>query len=247
MQLDIRQIKKVFRHNGLTSTILQDVSLSVAQGEFVVVVGPSGCGKTTLLRIIAGLLPSDGGRVVMTPQLSAGLVPIVWQEHRLYPWRTVYDNIRLGMEIGGWPLNKQHQRTMSLLQLVALENFASHYPYQLSGGMSQRVALARALAVEPSLLLMDEPFSSTDYLTRRRIQAEVKAILNRLNISTLFVTHDIDEAVRLADRVVVLSSAPSVVLGECVPKTVNERETAKQKILSWLADSADYPRQSTGL
>ncbi len=246
MQLDVRQIKKVFRHNGVARTVLQDVSLSVTQGECVVVIGPSGCGKTTLLRIIAGLLQSDAGRVVMTPQLSAGLVPIVWQEHRLYPWRTVYDNIRLGMEISSWPIREQHQRTTSLLKLVALETFASHYPHQLSGGMSQRVALARALAVEPSLLLMDEPFSSTDYLTRRRIQADVKAILNRLKISTLFVTHDIDEALRLADRVVVLSSAPSVVLGECILKTFNDRETAKQKILFWLADSIDHQSQSIG-
>ncbi len=190
---------------------LQDIDLVVERGEFIAVVGPSGCGKTTFLRIVAGLEPASAGEVkldgrpVSGPGLDRGFV---FQTDNLLPWRTVFANAIIGREVAGQVGPAERQRTMELLKLVGLEGFESYHPRQLSGGMRQRVNLARALAIDPEILLMDEPFSSLDAQTREIMQTELMRIWEAGRKTVLFVTHQIDEAVFLADRVIVFARRP---------------------------------------
>ena len=190
---------------------LQDIDLVVERGEFIAVVGPSGCGKTTFLRIVAGLEPASAGEVkldsrpVSGPGLDRGFV---FQTDNLLPWRTVFANAIIGREVAGQVGPAERQRTMELLKLVGLEGFESYHPRQLSGGMRQRVNLARALAIDPEILLMDEPFSSLDAQTREIMQTELMRIWETGRKTVLFVTHQIDEAVFLADRVFVFARRP---------------------------------------
>jgi NitT/TauT family transport system ATP-binding protein len=191
--------------------VLEDIDLAVAPGEFVSFVGPSGCGKTTLLRIIAGLESADRGDIridgnrVAKPGMDRGFV---FQADSLLPWRTVFDNAFIGLEVNGARGAEARSRTESLLGLVGLKGFEKYYPRQLSGGMRQRVNLARALAVNPEVLLMDEPFSALDAQTREIMQSELMRIWSTGRKTVLFITHQIDEAVFLSDRVVVLSRRP---------------------------------------
>jgi NitT/TauT family transport system ATP-binding protein len=207
MKLTIRGISKAFD----ALQVLADIELSVAAGEFVSLVGPSGCGKTTLMRIVAGLEGADRGeiriddRVVTRPGIDRGFV---FQSDSLLPWRTVMDNAVIGLEVNGTRAAEARSRTESLLRLVGLKGFEKYYPRQLSGGMRQRVNLARALAVDPEVLLMDEPFSALDAQTREIMQTELTRIWSSGKKTVLFVTHQIDEAVYLSDRVVVFSRRP---------------------------------------
>jgi NitT/TauT family transport system ATP-binding protein len=182
--------------------VLKDLSLEVRRGEFVALVGPSGCGKTTLLNVCSGYLALTTGMVH-----RAGRVRMVFQQDGLFPWRTVGENIRLGLRHVGEA--ERRGRTEALLALIGLGGFEGHYPHQLSGGMRQRVELARALAGDTDLLLMDEPFSSLDYLTRLRMRAELARLLREQPRTVVLVTHDIEEAAQLADRVLVLSERPA--------------------------------------
>ena len=190
---------------------LQDIDLVVERGEFIAVVGPSGCGKTTFLRIVAGLEPASAGEVkldsrpVSGPGLDRGFV---FQTDNLLPWRTVFANAIIGREVAGQVGPAERQRTMELLKLVGLEGFESYHPRQLSGGMRQRVNLARALAIDPEILLMDEPFSSLDAQTREIMQTELMRIWEQGRKTVLLVTHQIDEAVFLSDRVLVFARRP---------------------------------------
>ncbi|GAB3328098.1 ABC transporter ATP-binding protein [Haloplanus salinarum] len=193
---------------------LADVSFSVAEGEFCCVVGPSGCGKTTLLRAIAGLDDPDGGSIlvggdpVTDPGLDRGMV---FQEYALFPWRTVRGNIRFGLDRPACDCPDCEGRVRELIDLVGLDGFEDAYPKELSGGMKQRVGIARALAPDPEILLMDEPFGSVDARTRDRLHAELLDIWTQTGQTVVFVTHDIDEAVTLADRVVVMDADPGTV------------------------------------
>ncbi|MFZ9986513.1 MAG: ABC transporter ATP-binding protein [Candidatus Nanopelagicales bacterium] len=194
-------------------TALQDVNLSVDSGEFVSLIGPSGCGKSTLLRVIADLTDATRGEM-----LVAGVTPhearqkqlygMAFQQAALFDWRTVRKNVELPLELMGWGKDKRQQRSMELLDMVQLADFAEHRPWQLSGGMQQRVAIARSLAVDPPLLLMDEPFGALDEMTRERMQNELLRIRRETGKSIIFVTHSIPEAVYLSDRVVVMSPRP---------------------------------------
>jgi NitT/TauT family transport system ATP-binding protein len=190
---------------------LQDINLAVERGEFIALVGPSGCGKTTFLRIVAGLEPASSGevtldgRAVRSPGADRGFV---FQSDNLLPWRTVFANAIIGREVAGHVGPAERQRTMELLKLVGLEGFEHYHPRQLSGGMRQRVNLARALAIDPEVLLMDEPFSSLDAQTREIMQTELMRIWEDGRKTVLFVTHQIDEAVFLADRVLVFARRP---------------------------------------
>jgi len=190
---------------------LQDINLAVERGEFIALVGPSGCGKTTFLRIVAGLEPASSGEVtldghaVRSPGADRGFV---FQSDNLLPWRTVFANAIIGREVAGRVGAAERQRTMELLKLVGLEGFEHYHPRQLSGGMRQRVNLARALAIDPEILLMDEPFSSLDAQTREIMQTELMRIWEDGRKTVLFVTHQIDEAVFLADRVLVFARRP---------------------------------------
>jgi NitT/TauT family transport system ATP-binding protein len=194
-----------------TLEALRNVDLAIGKGEFIALVGPSGCGKTTLLRIVAGLEQASSGtvkldgRLVTEPQRDRGFV---FQTDNLLPWRTVLANAMIGPEIGGQSGAELRRRILALLELVGLGGFENYYPRQLSGGMRQRVNLARALAVDPEILLMDEPFSALDAQTREIMQTELLRIWEEGRKTVLFVTHQIDEAVYLADRVVVLARRP---------------------------------------
>jgi NitT/TauT family transport system ATP-binding protein len=190
---------------------LRSIDVAVEQGEFIAVVGPSGCGKTTFLRIVAGLEPATSGAVLLDGQPlrgPGGNRGFVFQNDSLLPWRTVLANALIGPEVAGQVGDKERQRTLDLLKLVGLAGFEKYYPRQLSGGMRQRVNLARALAIDPDVLLMDEPFASLDAQTREIMQTELLRIWEQGRKTVLFVTHQIDEAVFLADRVLVFARRP---------------------------------------
>ena len=214
--LEIKRLGKTYGIGEKATHAIGDVSFTVADGEFVCVVGPSGCGKTTLLKCIAGLLqPSHGeivlrGRVVTSPPEEMALV---FQEYSrsLFPWMTVRENVQLPLRHKSLNRDERRRLVEEALEEVGLTRFVDHYPWQLSGGMQQRVAIARALAYQPSILLMDEPFASVDAQTRDDLEDLVLQVHKDYGVTILFVTHDIDESVYLADRIVVLTHAPTEV------------------------------------
>jgi NitT/TauT family transport system ATP-binding protein len=194
--------------------VLRSISTEIKRGEFVSIVGPSGCGKTTFLRIVGGLEKANSGQVKLDDRLIEGPGSdrgFVFQQDNLLPWRTVLANTEIGPEIGGYRNPEQRKKTLDLLKLVGLSGFENYYPRQLSGGMRQRVNLARALAVDPDLLLMDEPFSALDAQTREIMQTELLRIWEEGRKTVLFVTHQIDEAVYLSDRVFVFARRPGLI------------------------------------
>ena len=211
MELRIKNVYKTFAaKNGKKLQVLEDINLTLKDEEFVALVGPSGCGKSTLLNITAGLLEPDRGTVSFAdiePEAKPSL-SIVFQETGLFPWRNVYDNIAFGLEAGGVPKEQWPERIAHYLELVGLRGFEKSFPHQLSGGMRQRVGIARALVIHPDLLLMDEPFSALDAQTRTIMQEELVDLWEKTRLTTLYVTHNIQEAVMLADRVVLLSRRP---------------------------------------
>ena len=207
----VDSVSKRYESERQSVQALSGVQFTVETGEFVCLVGPSGCGKTTLLRAIAGLeAPTKGavvidGEVVEGPGTNRGMV---FQEYGLFPWLTVQENVCFGLERQGMGRERCDNRCYEMLDLVGLDGFADAYPKELSGGMKQRVAVARALAVDPDILLMDEPFGSVDAQTRERLHAELLDIWQETGKTTLFVTHEVNEAVLLADRVLVMSAEP---------------------------------------
>jgi NitT/TauT family transport system ATP-binding protein len=190
---------------------LGGVDLAVMDGEFVSIVGPSGCGKTTFLSVVDGLIPATSGRILVDGQPVAKPGPdraVVFQDASLLPWRTVLNNVLYGLECQGVRARAARERAAHFIRMVGLANFEHHYPYELSGGMQQRVNLARALVMDPKILLMDEPFASLDAQTRELMQEELLRIWAKARKTVLFVTHQIDEAIYLSDRVVVFSGRP---------------------------------------
>jgi NitT/TauT family transport system ATP-binding protein len=205
--------KSFAAHGEVVTTALSGIDLEIRQGEFVSLIGPSGCGKSTLLRIIGDLTQPTGGTVTVNGKSAAAArrgreYGIVFQAPVLFDWRRVEDNVRLPLELLGMGRAEREERAGEMLRLVELTDFARHYPYQLSGGMQQRVAIARALALEPALLLMDEPFGALDEMTRERMNSEVLRIWEKTGTTIVFVTHSIPEAVFLSSRVVVMSHRP---------------------------------------
>lgn len=195
-------------------TVLSGVTFDVGPGEIVSVVGPSGCGKTTLLRCVAGLAAPSGGTVSIAGQPVTEPPPgvgVVFQHFGLFPWKTVFGNVAYGLTVRGVPRREAEPRVRELIGMVGLEGFERSYPHQLSGGMQQRAGLARALAIEPRVLVMDEPFASLDAQTRDLLQLEMLRILDQRPAATIFVTHSIDEAVLMGDRIVILTGHPGSV------------------------------------
>ena len=213
-EIMLKDIGMVYRTNdGRDVTALTGVTLDIEKGEFVSLVGPSGCGKTTLLRIIADLLTPSSGDIKISGESphDARLkrkYGIVFQSAVLYEWRTVKKNIMLPLEIMHVPQKEQNERAEKMLELVGLTEFANHYPHQLSGGMQQRVGIARALAIQPEILLMDEPFSALDEFTREKLHIDLLKIWRKTNKTIVFVTHNIQESFFLSDKVCVLSPHP---------------------------------------
>jgi NitT/TauT family transport system ATP-binding protein len=212
--VEIAGLNKIF-NAGKPNAVeaLVDVDLRIAPGEFVSLIGPSGCGKSTLLRLIANLLEPSSGTVLVNGKPAATArqdqdYGMAFQQSGLFEWRSVVRNIELPLELKGWDKAKRRARAMEMLELVKLGDFASHMPWQLSGGMQQRVAIARALAAHPPLLLMDEPFGALDEMTREHMQSELLQICARTSTTVVFVTHSIPEAVYLSNRVVVMSPRP---------------------------------------
>ena len=208
-KLIIHDVNKSFVVNGQSVDVLKDINLEIEEGEFVVIVGHSGCGKSTLLKMIAGLEKNDtgilsvDGKEIDGPGMDRGMI---FQEHRLFPWMSIEKNVQLGLK----GLSKEEKRKLSdqYLELVKLSEFKKAYPSQLSGGMSQRAAIARSLVSQPEILLLDEPFGALDALTKIELQEEMLKIRERFHNTMIMVTHDIEEAVYLADRIVVMSARP---------------------------------------
>jgi NitT/TauT family transport system ATP-binding protein len=216
--LRIHDVSHHFELGGQPLPVLERISLDVKPGEFVALLGPSGCGKSTLLRLVAGLELPRSGRLLMNGAAIDGPDPsrvVVFQDPTLFPWRTVRANVALGLEARGL-LRSHRARTEDALRLVGLSGFADAYPHQLSGGMAQRAALARALVNDPSLLILDEPLGRLDSLTRIAMQSELVSLWQRTGFTALLVTHDVEEALFLANRVVVLSERPAYVKAEVV-------------------------------
>jgi len=248
-KIKIENLRKVFEVRGGGNVVaLNDVSFSVREGEFVCIVGPSGCGKTTLLKIIAGLERPTSGVVTLDGKPVSGPGRdrcMVFQEYALFPWRTVLKNITFGLENLGIPKEERLKIAKRYIELVGLQGFEDRYPHELSGGMKQRVGIARALAIEPEVLLMDEPFGSLDAQTRNMLQKELLEIWEKTQKTILFVTHSVDEAVFLADKIVVLSARPAVVkeilevdLSRMRDRTSQEFNEVRSKVLRILQEEA---------
>ena len=206
----IERLSKTFRADGNEIAVLNDVTLDVREGELVCILGPSGCGKSTLLNIVGGFVPPTSGVVTIDGELVKGPDPrrvFVFQERGVFPWLTVEGNIGFG--ISGLPSQQKAERIAHYVRLVGLDGFEHAYPQELSGGMKQRVEVARALAVNPDVLYLDEPFGALDSITRLQMRSELLRIWQRERKTVLFVTHDIEESVQLADRVVVMSARPA--------------------------------------
>ena len=228
--LRVRGVSQNF-HNGKSSLVALDgLSLEVAQGEFACLLGASGCGKSTLLNLIVGLYHLSAGSI----EVDGRRVSLMFQEPALFPWLSAQQNVEMGMRFRGVPPGRRRARARELLELVHLNGFSDRRPHELSGGMCQRVALARALAQEADVLLMDEPFGALDAMTRDVLHDELEAIWARTGVTILFVTHNVREAVRLGDRVVLLSSRPGRVVAE-FPVTIPRPRRIDSPIVSQAA------------
>src|SRR5437016_12605544 len=218
--LEVQRLSKRYRQlGGETTVAIENISCQIESGEFVSFVGPSGCGKTTLLMSIAGLTVPSTGKIIVNGREVSGPPPnlvLVFQEFNksLFAWRSVLGTVRFGLEARGSRSRDAEIKAKSLIDLVGLKGFENHYPWELSGGMQQRVAIARALAYEPEVLLMDEPFGSLDALTRLELEDTLLRLWEELGTTILFITHDIEEAIYLSDRVWVLSGRPSQIIEE---------------------------------
>lgn len=212
--LEVKSLNKTFDSAQGQVTALRDINFKTHRREFVCVIGPSGCGKSTLIRILAGLESSSGGQVLLDNKPVSGPGPergMVFQGYTLFPWLTVKKNVMFGLESLGTGRDQAESEALQWIDLVGLEKFANAYPHQLSGGMKQRVAIARALATQPRILLMDEPFGALDAQTRCKMQSYLLEIWKNIDITVLFITHDLEEAIFLADRILVLKANPGEV------------------------------------
>ena len=209
--LEASGVRKIYRKNGREMPVLDIERFAVREGEFVTIIGPSGCGKSTLLHIMGGFIPAEAGAIMVYGNVVNGPGPdrgMMFQEFSLFPWKTVAGNVAWGLEAQGFEKGQIEETVAKYLDIMNLAEFRNHYPAEISGGMKQRAALARVLAFDPKVLLMDEPFGALDAQTRETMQEEVTRIWERTRKTIVFVTHDIEEAVFLGDRVVVLSARP---------------------------------------
>jgi NitT/TauT family transport system ATP-binding protein len=250
-ELVIQNLARTFpREDGTTLTAIENLSLTVHDKEFVCILGPSGCGKTTLLRMIAGLDTASSGEILLDGEQITGINPkvgIVFQEYSLFPWRSVIDNIAFGLEMRGLARTERDRIAEHYLDLVGLTQFRESYPSELSGGMRQRVAVARALALEPVVLLMDEPFGALDAQTRNMLQHELLGIWEKTRKTIIFITHSVDEAVFLADRIVALTPRPGTIceIIPIEPERPRDRTSVEfAKVRRYVLDMINQPKCS---
>jgi nitrate/nitrite transport system ATP-binding protein len=222
----VEQVEKTFTRNGVANNVLRDINVAIEEGEYVSIIGHSGCGKSTLLNIIAGLTPATSGAVLLENREVNDPGPdraVVFQNHSLLPWLTVYDNVRMAVDkvfSGRKSKAERHDWTMHKLDLVHMVHARDRRPGEISGGMKQRVGIARALAMEPKILLLDEPFGALDALTRAHLQDSVMQIHATLKNTMIMITHDVDEAVLLSDRIIMMTNGPSATIGEILDVTL---------------------------
>lgn len=256
--LKIDHVDKVFKRGSAETEVLKDITLTVSKGEYVSIIGHSGCGKSTLLNIVAGLTPATQGGVLLEDREVNSPGPdraVVFQNHSLLPWLTVYDNVKLAVDkvfSGVKSREERHAWTMHNLDLVQMGHAKDKRPAEISGGMKQRVGIARALAMEPKVLLLDEPFGALDALTRAHLQDSVMALQQKLGNTVLMITHDVDEAVLLSDRIVMMTNGPSARIGEVLevslPRPRKRLEMAanpvylkcRQRVLEFLYERHRY-------
>jgi NitT/TauT family transport system ATP-binding protein len=225
--VQVEDVCKTFEGGRGTLEVLRDICFTVAAGEFISIIGPSGCGKTTLLRILHGLEPATGGEVLISGKRVQAPSPssaMVFQQFNLFPWLTVARNITFGLEVAKLPALQRKERSDRFVRLVGLEGFSNHYPHELSGGMQQRVGLARALALDPDVLLLDEPFGALDAITREQLQREISVILTKSPKTVIFITHNMDEAIFFSDRILVMGTRPGRILEEVLVDLPRPRE-----------------------
>jgi NitT/TauT family transport system ATP-binding protein len=235
-----RHVSKTYRSREGDVRALADVTFQASPGEFVCIVGPSGCGKSTLLKLVAGLMAPTSGELLLEGRDAIGRPAnaMVFQEHGLLPWLTVIDNVALGLEMQGVGRAERHRRARVFLELFGLASFSRHYPHELSVGMRQRMAIARAFLADPQLLLMDEPFSALDAQIKLILQEELLRIWREHRKTVLYVTHDVEEAVLLGDRVLVMSGRPGRIQDEFVvplgqPRDLRDREQPAVREITW--------------
>jgi NitT/TauT family transport system ATP-binding protein len=209
--LEAKKLSQKFRHGKTERTVLHEIDLKIHKREFICVIGPSGCGKSTFSRVVAGLDPYSSGEILVDQQPITGPSPergMVFQGYTLFPWKTVKENVMFGPKMKGQSNATAESEAREWINIIGLEKYENHYPHQLSGGMKQRVAIARALVNRPKILLMDEPFGALDPHTRQKMQRHLMDLWQNIDITIIFVTHDMDEAILLADRIVVLKANP---------------------------------------
>ncbi len=242
MALEFRSVTKEFSSNsGANLTAVRDVSFRVNEGEFVSVVGPSGCGKSTILSMTAGLYQPTRGEVLVSDERVTGPnshVGFMLQKDLLLPWRSIITNIEFGLESRGVPAAARRERAMHELEHCHLAGFENHYPYQLSGGMRQRAALARTLAIDPEIILLDEPFSALDAQTKLLLQNSFAKTIAEAGKTTLLITHDLAEAVLMSDRIIVLSERPGTIVAEITVDLPHREEPLKRRVMPEVSDYA---------
>ncbi|BBB93330.1 MAG TPA: ABC transporter ATP-binding protein [Methylomusa anaerophila] len=231
----LKEVGKVFRSQHSSVTALHNINLEIGSGEFFSIVGPSGCGKTTLLRILAGLETASGGGIeINVTSKDRPVNSMVFQEQSVFPWMTVIDNVAYGLRLRGVPKKERNTIATHYIKMIGLTNFAAAYPHQLSGGMKQRVSVARAFANNPEILLMDEPFGSLDEQNRIILQQELLKIWDMSKKTTVFITHSIDEALCLSDRIMIMTAHPGTV------KTIIDIDLPRPRDISTIRTSGRY-------
>ncbi|NOZ64255.1 MAG: ABC transporter ATP-binding protein [Caldiserica bacterium] len=231
----VRNLGKSFlTPRGERVEVIKEISFEVQEGEFLVILGPSGCGKTTLLNLLVGFEKPDRGEVLIDGERAKEVSPeriLLWQFFGLFPWRTIWENIEFGLELKRVPQAEREKIISELVRITGLRGFENRYPGEISGGMQQRVSLARALAVDPEVLFMDEPFGSLDASMRKVLEDELLRILSRKKKTVVFVTHNVEEALYLADRIIILSSRPTRIVKEIVPSFSKPRDEISDEFL----------------